>query len=531
MTEINSDNRKGRRLLLIISAAAFCCLVIVLSIIPKSGISTLFAPPNWVIWQAKELSQNQLELKIENRSATIEIGGSEIWQSEKALKVQDGFISDLDRDGDAEMLLLVWKRGRFGEHRPFWITSDDKNYSQHIFIYDVSAQGEVKNKWFASDIGREVTRMKLMDKDPSIILTEDTEGACALWTWESFGLKNLDNEVTFVAYGDNIIHTPIYEYARRYEGGDFSFLYEPFKDEIRDADIAAVQAETVLVDKESAVSGYPQFGSPLEVGEALKDAGFDVISCANNHALDKGIYGIDVTTSFYEKHGLTCIGIQNSSEKNYRPYEIIARNGIRFALFSYTYGTNAGDISDSYPYTIHHLPRNDKEEERFVSDLRCAGEEADFVVVFVHWGKEYETEISQEQTHMTELLAEGKADVVIGTHPHVVQKAEEVTRPDGEKMIVYYSLGNFRSDQTGIRSGNIASASNENEAVIGEIKNRPGNVEEDDLSGTAGEEYRSDSTADTGTGAKARFVVEHSFDGVRLKTWEITDVDAFWKSR
>ncbi len=507
MTEIDSDNRKGRMLLLIISAAAFCCLVIFLVIISGSGAGTLLAPPNWVTWQARELSQSQLKLKIENKAATIEIGGSTAWQSENALKVQDGFLSDLDRDGDTEMLLLVWKRGRFGEHRPFWITSDEKNYSQHIFIYDVSDQGEVKNKWFASDIGREVTRMKLMEKDSSIILTEDTDGACTLWAWESFGLKNMDDEVTFVAYGDNIIHTPIYEYARRYEGGSFSFLYEPFKDEIKEADIAAVQAETVLVDKEAAVSGYPQFGSPLEVGKALKEAGFDIVSCANNHVLDKGIYGIDVTTSFYEEQGMTCIGIQNSSEKSYRPYDIIAKNGIRFALFSYTYGTNAGDISDSYPYAIHYLPRNKNEEEKLVSDLRSARQDADFIVVFVHWGNEYETEITQEQMHMTELLAEGQADVVIGTHPHVVQKAEEIPGPDGEKMVIFYSLGNFRSDQTGIRTSTDVS-------VTGETKT------------TAGM-----NAADTAIGARARFVVEHSFDGIRLKTWEISDVDAFWKSR
>jgi poly-gamma-glutamate capsule biosynthesis protein CapA/YwtB (metallophosphatase superfamily) len=332
-----------------------------------------------------------------------------------------------------------------------------------------------------------------------------------LWTWESFGLKNLDNEVTFVAYGDNIIHTPIYEYARRYEDGDFSFLYESFRDEIQEADIAAVQAETILVDKDSAVSGYPQFGSPPEVGEALKDAGFDIVSCANNHALDKGIYGIDVTTSFYKEQGMTCIGIQNSSERSYRPYDIIAKNGIRFALFSYTYGTNAGDISDSYPHAIHYLPRNKNEEEKLVSDLKSAGQEADFIVVFVHWGNEYETEISQYQMHVAELLAEGQADVVIGTHPHVVQETKEVTRPDGGKMLVYYSLGNFRSDQAGTRAG---------------VK-----VSTDNSSDTGAAQTRSDSTADTGTGAKARFVVEHSFDGVRLKTWEIIDVDAFWKSR
>ncbi len=486
------DKRNKGRLLLIASVAVFCCIAGAAVFFAMGG-RALIAPPGWVSWQEKEAGDENLTLLVDEKRASLFLEGdrsSPVWVSDKTLRVQDGFLADIDRDGDTEMVLLLWKRGRYGKHRPFWIDADEKTFSQHIFIYDVGESGSVRNKWFASDIGQDVLRMKLLKEDPAIFITETLSGECLLWAWESFGLKNLDNEVTFLAYGDNIIHERIIEYANRYEDGRYDFLYEPFLDEIGSADIAAIQAETVLVDKASAVSGYPSFGSPLAVGEAIRNAGFDIAVCGNNHALDRGIYGIDVTDSFYRDNGITCIGIQESGDKNYRPYEVVSRNGIRFALFSYTYGTNAGDVSDRYPSAVHYLPKTEDEKRKLVRDLKDARKDADFVVVFVHWGKEYEEEVTDEQRLVAGLLAEGGCDVVIGSHPHVTQDTEVITRPDGGQMLVYYSLGNFRADQKGERNG-----------------------------------------ADTGIGAKAVFTVEHSFDGVRIKHWETGSVDSFWKSR
>ena len=130
---------------------------------------------------------------------------------------------------------------------------------------------------------------------------------------------------------------------------------------------------------------------------------------------------------------------------------------------------------------IHYLPGDsDAEKDAFVSEIKSARDEADFVIVYVHWGDEYETKVSDYQKEMTALFAEAGADVVIGSHPHVVQKAELVKRPDGKDMLVYYSLGNFRADQ----------------------------------------EYK---------GAKASFVIEHSFEGVSIKEWQQTEFEAYWK--
>ena len=556
-------NKRG--LLRLIVVAAFCCAFVAAAFVAVFGGQTgtgrdssfaqkmrlLVAPPTWVEYAKKSEQAGELVLELEGGKAALYAAGSvdasdvlnvdndadhqmpgensPFWSSPSEYKIQDGFLTDIDRDGATEMILLVWKRGRFGKHRPFWITSDERCYSQHIFIYDVGdgandgidgsesghdsgTFGGVSQKWFASDIGAFVNRMKLLNEgsatSEAVFLTEDRDGNCALWHWESFGLKTMDNEVTFLAYGDNLIHKSIYEYAYAHEGGNFDYLYEPFKEEIMAADVAAFNAETVLVDKESAVSGYPLFGSPLAVGKALAAAGFDVASCANNHALDKGIYGIDVTSFFYKDNGITCVGIQGSGETQYRPYEVITRNGIRIALLSYTYGTNGIDVSEKYPYAVHYLPGNASEqgadcieegsdtaieqdffsEDRLADDIKTARNEADFVVVFAHWGDEYETEVSDNQRHLADIMAQAGADVVIGSHPHVVQETEVIRRADGGQTLVYYSLGNFVADRS-------------------KVKKNSGGQE-----------------AETG-GAKALFTIEHCYDGARIKSWEMKKIN------
>ena len=327
--------------------------------------------------------------------------------------------------------------------------------------------------------------MKLMEKNNKILLFEDIDGNCTLWKWESFGLKNIENKVSFVAFGDNLIHTPIYEYANRAEKGKFDFLYEPFIDDIKSADIAAFNAESALVDDAKMVSGYPSFGAPSEVGDAIANAGFDIAVCANNHILDKGVGELEYTKRFYESRNIICPGIQDRSDVSLRPYELISRNGISFAIFSYTYGTNVGDISEKYPYVVHYLPKDDEGKKEVISDLQRAREEADIVIVFAHWGDEYQEEANAGQREMAALFAEGGADVVIGSHPHVVQEVEEIKRPDGKKCIVYYSLGNFVADQ--------------------------------------GKEDK------TKAGGKAVITFEHAYNGAKVADYELKEIRSYWK--
>ena len=448
--------------------------------------------PSWVDWTEREVSFEHG--KKGNEILRLTVGGKKFSVSDECgeilfetnidIKVQDAIATDVDGDGLQDIIAVVWKRGLYGKHRPFWVTSDEKNYSQHVFIYGVSEDGEVSQKWFASETGILINRIKLMDKKPQIVMFEDIDGDCTLWQWESFGLKNIENKVKIVAFGDNLIHDAIIDAANKEHGRNYDFLYEPFLDDIRSADIAALNAETVLVDKESMVSGYPSFGSPVAVGEAIADAGFDIAVCANNHVLDKGIDALEYTRRFYEAKGIKCLGIQDRADTEKRPYEVIKRNGISFALFAYTYGTNAGDISDRYPNAVHYLPRNEEQEKELLEDLQKAREEVDIIIVFVHWGEEYELNASNEQMKMAALFAKGGADAIIGSHPHVMQEVEELDRPDGGKTVVYYSLGNFRADQ-------------------GKDEN-------------------------TKTGGEAILTASHTFDGAGIVSFEIKKIDSYW---
>jgi len=496
-------------LLLFLAVAAFCALMVV-EVAQNNGNGNVLPKGEW---QERELAlEDGLSLSISDKVATLyDISGEALWSTYDLL-VQDGLVADLDGDGCTEIILLLWKIGKYGKHRPFWEPENDNAYSQHLFIYEVTRDKKVHQKWCTSDVGREIVRFKLMEKNNTILLVEDSAGVCTLWKWQDFGLRIMDNGARIVAFGDNIIHREIYEYAYRKEGGDFSFLYEPFLEDIQNADIAAFQQETMLVDKDSAVSGYPVFGSPLAVGRAIADAGFDVACCAGNHALDKGVYGIDVTWDFYKRNGVLPIGVQRSDDKEYRPFEIINKNGISFALMDYTYGVGAiagkagaddSGVSDNkddarerflekYPYSVHFLPQykdetgilnENSDEKKLIQDLKLARENADFVIVFVHWGEEYQKEISKYQKWITSLLAEGGADLVIGTHPHVLQNVNMIKRPDGGDMLVYYSLGNFRAHQ-GL-------------------------------------------SEDTKTGGEAVIQVEHCYEGVRITDYELKELDSF----
>ncbi len=446
--------------------------------------------PGDVCWQEKTESCGNLTISLAGKRIIIKDSSKKtIWESPGDYYVQDFLISDLDgeiaRDGKPrkELILLLWKRGKFGEHKPFWIEKDEKNYSQHIFIYGLNESQKPKAKWFASEVGERISRMKLMEKDPKIILTETEDGENFLWRWESFGLKNIDNEVKFIAFGDNILHEEIIEYAVAKKKGSFDFLYEPFLEEIKSADIASIQVESVLVNDDKKVSGYPFFGAPEAVGQSIAAAGFDIAVCASNHVLDKGPEAVDFTAAFFEKKGIMTTGIQKRSSKEDVPYKIIARNGIRFAIFSYTYGTNASYKSGENPNLVKYLSQTPEEEEAFMKNVENSKNEADFAVIFVHWGEEYQAAVSEQQRYYAQLFADAGADIVIGTHPHVVQKTEEMDRPDGGKTLIFYSLGNFRAYQ-GQNDG-------------------------------------------TKEGAEAVIRLEHCFDGVRIKSFETREIDAF----
>ena len=252
----------------------------------------------------------------------------------------------------------------------------------------------------------------------------------------------VDNTVTLMAVGDNLIHNTIYWSAELEGGGyDFTPVYADIAPIVSEYDLACINQETIYVSDPAMYSNYPDFGTPTQVGDALAQAGFDVVTHATNHCYDKLDTGILDTIGFWrENHPeMTILGIHDTQD-DADTVRVVEKNGIRLALLNYPYGLNYSAPANSY--MIDTLSR-----DKVLADLQKAESQADFTVVFVHWGEEGQTKPSQSQRDWAQLLANGGADLVIGAHPHVLQPLETVTAADGREVPVFFSLGNFVSHQ------------------------------------------------------------------------------------
>lgn len=313
------------------------------------------------------------------------------------------------------------------------------------YYYD---DGRCENRgWKWIDGNRDgVTECYYFTEDGTILTDTETPDGYQVddtGAWINDGQREThDAQVTFAVTGDNLIHGQLISFGQR--TGSYDFLYQQeLAQELKRADVAVLSQETIFVADPSEYSGYPSFGTPLAVGEAALQAGFNLAACATNHTLDKGLGAIDTTAAFYEEKDIPCIGIQSSSDIEYEPYKLLTVNGVRLALYDYTYGTNGIPIPASRPHAVHLL--NNPNAVR--QDLALGREAADAVIVFVHWGNEYEPDPSVYQKSWTRVFLESGVDVVVGTHPHVPQPCELLEREDGHRMLVYYSLGNMVSRQ------------------------------------------------------------------------------------
>lgn len=255
-----------------------------------------------------------------------------------------------------------------------------------------------------------------------------------------------DAKVSIIAIGDDLLHLSLIESMAKDADGHYDFhqIFSEVKDDIEKADIAVVNQETILGGEELGLSGYPCFNSPQSAGDALVDTGFDVVLGASNHALDKGKQGVLNTVNFWKtKHPeITLLGL-NDSEEMQNKINIVEKNGIKFAMLNYTYGTNGIPMPKDMPYAVNMLD----DKEKVLSDIKRAKEIADVVIVFPHWGTEYTYSSNAYQDEWTETFYENGVDIVIGGHTHSIQPLEWYSKDGGRKMPVYYSLGNFVSGQ------------------------------------------------------------------------------------
>lgn len=244
--------------------------------------------------------------------------------------------------------------------------------------------------------------------------------------------------------GDVMLHQAQIDNARRDGSFDFSGCLDDIRDRLRAADLSVANMEFTLAGE--PYSGYPAFSAPDEYAEYLAQCGTDIFLTANNHILDKGERGLLRTLSVYRTlerdYGIKMTGSAEDAEAKDACYPLfVTVRGLKLAFVNFTYGTNLG-IGKEFPGTN----LTDREDILRAMD-RAGAAGADFIVALPHWGEEYRTAHSRQQEELAVWLAENGADLIVGTHPHVVQDTS-VIRTATSAVPVIYSLGNIISNMS-----------------------------------------------------------------------------------
>lgn len=249
---------------------------------------------------------------------------------------------------------------------------------------------------------------------------------------------------TLIAVGDTLASNGTHK-SGKYPDGTYNYdhIFAHTKDVIEAADLAIVNEEVMLGGVDLGLTGYPLFNAAYEFGDSIYDAGFDVVLLASNHTIDKGETGFDNCINYWKTHeDVGIVGVNQTPEDVENIY-VREVNGIKIAILNYTYGLNGLHMPKDREYMVNLLD----EEGRVVNDLKKARELADFVIVCPHWGTEYVYKPTSYQTNWAQIMADNGADLIIGTHPHVIEPVEWITGSDGHQCLCYYSLGNFSSNQ------------------------------------------------------------------------------------
>lgn len=264
------------------------------------------------------------------------------------------------------------------------------------------------------------------------------------------------NKLTISAVGDVMMHNSQLN-AQKQEDNSYNFdnNFRLIKEYIENSDLSIANLETTI-NTSKKISSYPSFNSPSEILDALKNTGFDIISTINNHSLDTGQSGISSTINEIKARELEYVGTQlDENEKNYITKEI---NGIKMGISSFSYAdeTNSNSFLNGIPSgksrnLLNTIDKNNvtnafnriKEEITLMKNENC-----ELIILNIHWGEEYIQTPSWYQQELARLLINEGVDIILGSHPHVVQPVEEITSDDGlHKGVVFYSLGNIISNQ------------------------------------------------------------------------------------
>ena len=255
--------------------------------------------------------------------------------------------------------------------------------------------------------------------------------------------KEKEYEAKLLMVGDALIHYGVYNDAKQADGSyDFKSMFEYIKPISSKYDLVYYNQETILGGESLGYSSYPRFNSPTEVGDAFIDAGFNMVSLATNHTMDKGEKGVINSVNYWDTHKdkVAYSGQWLSFDDREKEIaQIYEKNGISYAFISYTTWTNGLET----PVGMEYL-NNVYSPEKAAEDISKVKGKADVIIVAMHWGTEYSLGVSSTQKQIANYLASLGVNIIIGSHPHVVEPVEYLN--NGNTFVIY-SLGNFISDQ------------------------------------------------------------------------------------
>lgn len=243
--------------------------------------------------------------------------------------------------------------------------------------------------------------------------------------------------------GDALIHYGVYNDAKQQDGSyDFKPMLEYIKPLASKYDLAYYNQETILGGASLGYSSYPRFNSPQEVGDAFIDAGFNMVSLATNHTMDKGEQGVINSVNYWKtKKDKAVYSGQwiSHDEREQEVAQVYETNGIKYAFLSYTTWTNGLETPVGKEY-LNNVYSN----EKAAADIARVKDKVDVIIVAMHWGTEYSLGVNSNQDEIAKYLSDLGVNIIIGAHPHVVEPVEYI---NNGKTFVIYSLGNFISDQ------------------------------------------------------------------------------------
>ena len=229
-----------------------------------------------------------------------------------------------------------------------------------------------------------------------------------------------------------------------HDGGDSCYNFMPtfqwVKETISSADLAIANLEVTFAGE--PYTGYPRFSSPVALANALRDTGFDILLTANNHILDNGIRGLELTIDALAHLDFSYTGsFKDSTDRHHHNPLMIQKNGFKLAFLNYTYGTNGIDARP--PIIVNYI-----DTLLIANDLKISRTmDADFIITCVHWGEEYQNSENMAQRQFAGFLARHGCNLIVGSHPHVVQPITKIAVEAADSVLVAWSLGNFVSNQ------------------------------------------------------------------------------------